>query len=492
MSTKLNLTKPWYIAIPELFEQCHVEKIVSDGKAIADATPNTHIDDIKQSYYSLKSSKHFNLKEFFTTFFTLPVSPSVDFIADTSRPLEEHIKALWPILSRNPQKQIPNSSLLALPKKYIVPGGRFTEIYYWDSYFTMLGLKIHKEMDLIESMIDNFTYMIDTIGYIPNGNRAYYLGRSQPPFYSHMVELLANIKGETVYKTYATALENEYFYWMEVGNKKLVRISDKLALNRYYDINMTPRPEMHQEDIELAHEIENTSLFYNNIRAACESGWDFSSRWFVNEDDIGTIITTALLPVDLNCLLYHLEMTLSKAFNDDEVKGKEYLLAANTRKKHINELMWSEALSCYVDYNFVLSEQSDRITAAACFPLFVNIASQDQADKVSKTLEEKLLKDGGIVTTEFTTGQQWDAPNGWAPLQWVAYKGLQNYGHYDLADKIKNAWLTLNEKVYQSTGKMMEKYNVEDMSLDAGGGEYPVQDGFGWSNGVYVAMKNEE
>lgn len=491
MSSKLNLTKPWYNVIPELFEQCHEEKIVSDGKAIADATPNTHIDDIKQSFYSLKSSKHFNLKEFFTTFFTLPVSPSEDFIADTTRPLEAHIKALWPVLSRNPQKQIPNSSLIALPKKYIVPGGRFTEIYYWDSYFTMLGLKGHNEMELIESMIDNFTYMIENIGYIPNGNRTYYLGRSQPPFYSHMVELLANSKGEAVYKTYAYAMEKEYQYWMEVSHKKLVRISDGLALNRYYDINMTPRSEMHQEDIELGHVVDNSALFYNNIRAACESGWDFSSRWFVNEDDIATIITTALLPVDLNCLLYHLEMTLYKAFMDEEVKSKEFLMAANRRKKHINDLMWSETQSCYVDYNFVLSEQSDRITAAAFFPLFVNIASQEQADRLAKTLEEKLLKDGGIVTTEFTTGQQWDAPNGWAPLQWVAYKGLQNYGLHNMAGKIKTAWLSLNEKVYQATGKMMEKYNVEDLSLDAGGGEYPVQDGFGWSNGVYVAMKND-
>jgi len=117
------------------------------------------------------------------------------------------------------------------------------------------------------------------------------------------------------------------------------------------------------------------------------------------------------------------------------------------------------------------------------------MAGQEQADKVATYVQEHLLKPGGVVTTTNTTGQQWDAPNGWAPLQWMAIKGLERYGHNTLARTIAERWVALNEKVYANSGKFVEKYNVEDMTLEAGGGEYPLQDGFGWSNGVYLALK---
>ena len=127
-------------------------------------------------------------------------------------------------------------------------------------------------------------------------------------------------------------------------------------------------------------------------------------------------------------------------------------------------------------------------TLAAVYPLFFNIATTEQAENVAQHLEAKFLKDGGLQTSLRNTGQQWDAPNGWAPLQWMAYKGLLNYGHMTLAKKISHHWKALNEKTYAATGKMMEKYNVVDLNVNGGGGEYPNQDGFGWTNGVYLAM----
>ncbi|MGS0525282.1 trehalase family glycosidase [Zobellia nedashkovskayae] len=117
------------------------------------------------------------------------------------------------------------------------------------------------------------------------------------------------------------------------------------------------------------------------------------------------------------------------------------------------------------------------------------MATQEQADSIAEYIKNNFLKPGGVVTTLKNTGEQWDAPNGWAPLQWMTIVGLENYGHDKLANTIAQRWVKLNEKVYANTGKFVEKYNVEDMSLDAGGGEYPVQDGFGWSNGVYLALK---
>lgn len=125
------------------------------------------------------------------------------------------------------------------------------------------------------------------------------------------------------------------------------------------------------------------------------------------------------------------------------------------------------------------------------FPLFFNTASTEQAAAVAAVIENKFLQPGGLVTTLYTTGEQWDAPNGWAPLQWMAYKGLKNYRFNELAAAVKNNWLHNCEKVFSATGKMMEKYNVMDIHATAGGGEYPNQDGFGWTNGVYLKMKEE-
>lgn len=143
----------------------------------------------------------------------------------------------------------------------------------------------------------------------------------------------------------------------------------------------------------------------------------------------------------------------------------------------------------FFDYNIVIKKQNSNYTAAGLYPLFVKIATPSQANTVAATAIKYLLKPGGIVTTTNNTGQQWDAPNGWAPLQWIAVNGLNNYKQTVLAKDIATRWLALNDKVYAATGKMMEKYNVEDMNKEAGGGEYPSQDGFGWTNGVYLALK---
>ena len=129
------------------------------------------------------------------------------------------------------------------------------------------------------------------------------------------------------------------------------------------------------------------------------------------------------------------------------------------------------------------------MTLAGVFPLFFKIATNDQAEKVARAIKDNFLMPGGVVTTLETTGQQWDAPNGWAPLQWITIIGLKNYEHHDLAADIANRWVKLNSDVFKRTGKLMEKYNVVDTQLEAGGGEYPGQDGFGWTNGVLLALK---
>jgi alpha,alpha-trehalase len=380
----------------------------------------------------------------------------------------------------------------------VVPGGRFREIYYWDSYFTMLGLKESGENDLIENMIKNFAYLIHTYGHVPNGNRSYYLSRSQPPFFSLMLDLLAEIKGNEVYVLYLPALEKEYGYWMDKTAKTqhVVKMSDGSLLNRFWDQQSKPRPEAYVEDRAVAYQKkwydEQEKRLYRNLRSAAESGWDFSSRW-LTDGSLTSIQTTNIIPVDLNCLLHHLEITMAKAYElgGDKLKAKQFTQLADKRKAAINKYCWSGAKGWYVDYIISSKKQSASLTLAGMYPFFFKISDEAKFSKAKPVLEKNFLKPGGLVTTLVNTGQQWDAPNGWAPLQWIGILGLENYGESVLSKTIATRWCGLNKRVFDATGKLMEKYDVVNANKAGGGGEYPSQDGFGWTNGVFLALINK-
>ena len=265
---------------------------------------------------------------------------------------------------------------------------------------------------------------------------------------------------------------------------------DGSVMNRYWDDNDTPRPEAYMEDKHLAEKSgRDVTEVYRHIRAAAESGWDFSSRWFRDGKNMSTIQTTDIIPVDLNCLLLYMESLLAFIYErKDPKRSKNMQQRVEHRKKAIQQYCWNEQKGFYFDYQFKDRQQSNAYTLAAAFPLFISVADFGQSLKVAKVIEEKFLQSGGLITTLMPSGQQWDAPNGWAPLQWITYRGLSKipYGHRTLAQKIKEHWMQTNEKIYAATGKMMEKYNVTDAETNAGGGEYPNQDGFGWTNGVYL------
>ena len=489
--------------LKELFTDLHASGLWEDGKEISDAITHERPDKVLALYRAEKDSPGFDIRLFFNTHFHKAPSREVNYQSDTEAPVEDHINKLWDILSRTPQQADFFSTLVQLPNPYIVPGGRFNEIYYWDSYFTMLGLVVSKRIGMVENMVKNFAWMIHEFGFIPNGNRSYYLGRSQPPFFSLMVALLAEEQGEQVLDEFLPALEKEYAFWMEGSEqlteaqpayKRVVRMANGTVLNRYFDDVASPRAEMYADDVELiASQGETGKKTLLNIRAACESGWDFSSRWCAKPDQLDTIRTTDLVQIDLNCLLFHLEVLLSRIFerqgNTNEFDF--YRQRASVRKEAIQEFFWNENKGYYFDFNWVENSQTSSVNAAAAFPLFFTLCSPDQAKQVAITIEQELLKDGGLLTTNFESGQQWDAPNGWAPLQWMAIQGLRNYGLNDLADRIKTGWINLNVKVFKNTGKLMEKYNVVDTNLLSGGGEYPVQDGFGWTNGVLLKLLSE-
>lgn len=488
--------------LQELFIDLHASGLFHDGKEISDAVTTERPSVILEKYRHQKKEESFDLKDFYAQNFKPAPAREVDYESDTSAPVEDHINKLWDILAREPKNEDFYSSRVQLPYPYIVPGGRFNEIYYWDSYFTMLGLQVSGRVDLIEGMVKNFSWMINEFGFIPNGNRSYYLGRSQPPFFSMMVELLAEIKGEKIIADFLPVLQKEYDFWMAGANdlvsngsfRRVVKLADGSILNRYFDNIADPRTEMYQDDIELiAEKGEEGKQTLLNIKAACESGWDFSSRWCADPMSLSTIQTTDLVQVDLNCLLWNLENVLAKAYDlhADTIKGDKFRKKADNRKNAINQYFWNKNLDTFCDFNHHLGRPTSSVHAAACYPLYFNLCTPEQASGVAKAINSSLLKPGGLLTTAIESGQQWDAPNGWAPLQWMGILGLRRFNHGELADQIKNNWCDLNKKVFKNTGKLMEKYNVVDIDLESGGGEYPVQDGFGWTNGVLLALLSE-
>lgn len=482
---------------PVLFHDIQSGRYFNDSKTFPDCIPLMDAKKIDSCYLAEKELAGFNLSDFIETYFVMPEHIEGNFKTDTSQSIVQHLESLWSVLEKQPEKA--EGSLLYLPNSYVVPGGRFREVYYWDSYFTMLGLKESGKTELIENMIDNFAFLINTHGYIPNGNRSYFLSRSQPPYFSLMIDLLAEIKGAEVYKKYLPQLIAEYNFWMDgiekITNSKnayrrVVLLPDGHILNRYWDDDTTPRPEAYYEDLKVAAlSPEPDTVDYRNIRAACESGWDFSSRWLNDGFSLETIETTKILPVDLNCLLYHLETTIYKAYklNNQKVESKKFASLAANRKKAIQKYFWRKKEGFFVDYHWVLEWKNMPNQLAGIYPLYFDIASKKQAKKCAGFLEAHFLTNGGLRTTTKTTGQQWDAPNGWAPLQYISIKGLENY-NIKLAATIKSRWLNVNKSVFESTGKFCEKYNVVDVNSSGGGGEYPSQDGFGWTNGVYLNL----
>lgn len=480
----------------QLFKDVQLQKIFPDNKTFVDAVPKAAPTIILTKYMEEKAADTaFDLKTFVLENFTVPEVHAANVTKGV--PLKAHLEELWNVLQRNADTKQAYSSLLPLPKPYIVPGGRFREIYYWDSYFTMQGLAASNRFDLIENMLDNFASLITTYGHIPNGNRSYYLSRSQPPYFALMVALLAEKKGSGVLKKYYGAMQKEYAWWMQgadtlkTGNayRRVVKLDDSTVLNRDWDDKQAPREESYVQDVTTANSYQGKdSLVFTHLRAGAESGWDFSSRWFRDTLHLQTIETTNLIPVDLNCLLYAYENILSKAAtaNGNKKEAAGYNQKSEARKNAILNYCWSEDKGFFFDYNFKEAHLSGKWSIAGVMPLFVNIATDIQAVFVQKAVRDKFLKDGGVVTTLYHTGQQWDAPNGWAPLQFITVKGLLNYKYGGLAQDIAERWMRLNETVFANTGKMLEKYNVENIHLESGGGEYPTQDGFGWSNGVYL------
>jgi alpha,alpha-trehalase len=497
----------------ELFTRVQEARVFADGKDFCDATPKGSPAEILARYRAAVPRTPEELKAFVAANFTAPAAGGSTAGATVARaaaaapagiPLIAHIDALWGVLTRQPADVPPYSSLLPLPRPFVVPGGRFREIYYWDSYFTMLGLLESGRADLTQDMVSDFAHLIDRYGRIPNGNRTYYLSRSQPPFFFAMVALLDPGHPERAFARYLPQLEREYAFWMDGatsvarglarqrvvalrGGRGAIAVPPRQLLNRYWDDEDLPRDESYREDVSLADRSgRDRRRLYRDVRAAAESGWDFSSRWFADAHSLTSIDTTDIVPVDLNSLLFGLEQAIAAGCGEahDQTCQRAFREHARARRAAMDRYLWDAARGTYFDYQWARGERIRRVSAATLYPLFVHAASRAQAAAVARMARTQLLKGGGLVTTALNTGQQWDAPNGWAPLQWIAVAGLNAYGESGLAEEIACRWTVNVARAYRESGKLVEKYDVMNTDRPGGGGEYPLQDGFGWTNGV--------
>lgn len=438
---------------------------------------------IVKEYYILPDGKNdeqeiLKLSESDVTFDHLKGKVSDDYI-----PVANHIVSNWKnILRRTPQST--RSSLIPLPRPYIVPGGRFREIYYWDSYFTILGLNESGFKGLSKGMVENFMYLVKQFGFVPNGNRIYYLSRSQPPFLAMMADEirpddLTNPANRVwLEDAYRTITHEYYNNWMDPYSHYL----PSLGLNRYYDAVGAKRPESWGTD---NLKTLNTKEFYQQERAECESGWDFSNRFEQRTMDF--------IPVDLNSLLYSYEKIFEKwaTILGKEDEAVKWAQVAEKRKKQMNKFLWNEKAGMFFDYDMKNQVQSSYKSLATVFPLWVEMATTDQAKAIRDEIVAEFEYPGGVVTSLDKTHEhlQWNYPNGWPPLQWVTVSGLDNYGYQADAKRIATKWMDLNTKYYQSAAKFVEKYNVVNENIDTTG-SYPNQDGFGWTNGVYLQILN--
>jgi alpha,alpha-trehalase len=482
--------------IQTLFDDVQRAQIFEDQKMMTDAVPLFSIAEINEKYGKESKATDFDLKAFVLSNFDF-LGAKISIHREDHLPIDQHIEKLWDELTRTSYEA--KGTLLKLPKPYIVPGGRFNEFFYWDSYFIMLGLQVSGRIEMMGNIVENCSYLIQNVGFVPNASRTHFLSRSQPPYFSLMLDLLVeSTNDETLYIQYHDTLEKEYDFWMRGESKlenntqseRVLKTNTREILNRYYDAENTPRPESYLIDIE-DHESAGGDEFYRNIRSGCESGWDFSSRWFADGETIQTIETLNIAQVDVNCLLWHLEMTLTKSSALQKLTEKENYFneRATTRRQMIDKYFWDENAKTYKDYHIKKHKNTASEHIAALYPLFLGLASNEQAKAVSEIITEKFLYHGGLVTTTKQSGQQWDLPNAWAPYQWLGFVSMKNYGFTQLANEIKNNWCSNVERVYNNTGKLMEKYNALDNEAIAGGGEYPNQDGFGWTNGVYLKLK---
>lgn len=434
--------------------------------------------------------------------------------------------------------------LLFLPNSYVVPGGRFNEMYGWDSYFIILGLVRDKRIDLARGIVENFFFEIEHYGTVLNANRTYYLTRSQPPFLTSMIMEVYNAEkaaGKEDKEWLARAYDfasRDHEMWMRDPH-----LAGSTGLSRYYDFGHGPAPESLQDETGLrrkvigyfllhpqldrtyvvakdskqsaqeaagpdytvevcdvartmAHPGCDTSStvqlsadYYKGDRSMRESGFDISFRF----EPYGAA-THHFAPVCLNSLLYKTEKDLEEISRllGKNAESAQWKQRAEDRKQRINKYLWDDQRGLFFDYDLRTGTKSTYQYVTAFYPLWAGLASPQQAQAVARNV--KLFdQPGGLVTSTTDSGGQWDYPYGWAPLESLAVDGLRRYGNTADADRISYNFLSTVSDNFRREGTIREKYDVVSRSSEAhiSVGYQANVVGFGWTNGVFLELLQE-
>lgn len=407
---------------------------------------------------------------------------------------------------------IRDHGLLYLPRPYVVPGGRFNEMYGWDSYFIEVGLLREGELTRARDMVENFLYEITHYGTILNANRTYYLSRSQPPFLTRMILGVYEEDRDTRWlRSTVPAIERYYRFWTTGPH-----LAGDGGLSRYFDLGSGPAPEVLADEKDAdgrthydrareyyrTHEVTDydealyydsahdqlTPLFYKGDRSMRESGFDPSNRFGALNVDV-----IHYAPVCLNSLLYMMEVDAARIMTTlgNPAAARQWQQRADARRERVNRLLWDEAAGLYYDYNVRTGRRRHYDFATTFYPLWAGIATPAQAARVRGNLA-RFEAPGGLLTSTTVTGNQWDAPFGWAPLQMIAVDGLRRYGYDEDADRIATRFVTLVDKEFREHGTIVEKYDVRrresDVAADIRFGYSANQVGFGWTNAAVLEL----
>ncbi|XP_055129362.1 trehalase isoform X1 [Symphalangus syndactylus] len=393
-------------------------------------------------------------------------------------------------------------SLIYSEHPFIVPGGRFVEFYYWDSYWVMEGLLLSEMAETVKGMLQNFLDLVKIYGHVPNGGRVYYLQRSQPPLLTLMMDCYLTHTNDTAFlQENIETLALELDFWTKNRTVSVSLEGNNYLLNRYYVPYGGPRPESYSKDAELADTLPegDREALWAELKAGAESGWDFSSRWLIggpNPNSLSGIRTSKLVPVDLNAFLCQAEELMSNFYSrlGNNSQATKYRMLREQRLAALNAVLWDKETGAWFDYDLENKKKNREFYPSNLTPLWAGCLSDPGvADKALKYLEDNriLTYQYGIPTSLQKTGQQWDFPNAWAPLQDLVIRGLAKTplrGAQEVAFQLAQNWIRTNFDVYSQKSAMYEKYDVSNGGQPGGGGEYEVQEGFGWTNGVVLML----
>lgn len=419
----------------------------------------------------------------------------------------KRLNYIWKTLARkirddvmiNPQRH----SLIYVNNTFVIPGGRFKEFYYWDSYWIIEGLLLCDMPVTVKGMIENFLSMVERFGFVPNGGRVYYLSRSQPPLLIPMVEKYYNYtKDREFLKQNIAVLEKEFEYWQNEKTVTVVKNGIPYRMARYVTNSNGPRPESYKEDYQLVQGLpgQERGGIYNDLKAAAESGWDFSYRWCIRIDrnanlSLINVSTSDIIPVDLNAILQRNARLLAQFHGilGNPEKVWRYAKIAVDYQAAIDNVLWNEDEGIWLDYDTRDKGSRNSFYPSNLTPLYTmsynRNKSLDYALKAISYLKRNQIDSyfGGTPSSVNYTGEQWDFPNAWPPLQSFLILGLHRTGvkeAVNMAETLAGRWLRSNYIGYDEYGKMFEKYNAIHPGEGGGGGEYGVQEGFGWTNGI--------